>query len=139
MSPLLFIIVLEALSREFRTGCPWELLYADDRMIADEDDSQLVVKLSSWKKNLEMHGLRVNLEKTKVLISGSGLGTLKDSGKYPCGVCRTGVGRNSILCKGCLHWVHHKCSEIAKDNYTTHVFGVRCFMQANAGLLQQKI
>ena len=35
LSPLLFIIVLEALSREFRTGCPWELLhvYADDFMI----------------------------------------------------------------------------------------------------------
>ena len=31
LSPLLFIIVLEALSREFRTGCPWELLYADDQ------------------------------------------------------------------------------------------------------------
>ena len=27
LSPLLFIIVLEALSREFCTGCPWELLY----------------------------------------------------------------------------------------------------------------
>ena len=32
--PLLFIIVLEALSREIRTGCPWELLYADDLMIS---------------------------------------------------------------------------------------------------------
>ena len=30
LSPLLFVIVLEALSLEFRTGCPWELLYADD-------------------------------------------------------------------------------------------------------------
>ena len=30
LSPLLFIIVLKALSREFRTGCPWVLLYADD-------------------------------------------------------------------------------------------------------------
>ena len=36
LSPLLFIIVLEALSREFRTGCPWELLYADDLMISAE-------------------------------------------------------------------------------------------------------
>ena len=26
LSPLLFIIVLEALSQEFETGCPWELL-----------------------------------------------------------------------------------------------------------------
>ena len=33
-SPLLFIIVLEALSREFRTGCTWMLLYADDLMIS---------------------------------------------------------------------------------------------------------
>ena len=30
LSPLLFIIVLEALSREFRSGVPWEDLYADD-------------------------------------------------------------------------------------------------------------
>ena len=30
LSPLLFIIVLEALSREFREGLPMELLYADD-------------------------------------------------------------------------------------------------------------
>ena len=29
-------IVLEALYREFRTGCPWELLYADDLMISAE-------------------------------------------------------------------------------------------------------
>ena len=28
LSPLLFILVLEALSREFRSGVPWELLYA---------------------------------------------------------------------------------------------------------------
>ena len=30
LSPLLFILVLEALSRQFRTGVPWEFLYADD-------------------------------------------------------------------------------------------------------------
>ena len=30
LSPLLFIIVLEALSREFREGLPMELLDADD-------------------------------------------------------------------------------------------------------------
>ena len=32
-SPLLFITVLETLSREFRTGLHWELLYADDLVL----------------------------------------------------------------------------------------------------------
>ena len=29
-SLLLFVIVMEAISREFRVALPWELLYADD-------------------------------------------------------------------------------------------------------------
>ena len=33
LSPLLFIIVLEALSREFRSGVPWEDPYANDLVI----------------------------------------------------------------------------------------------------------
>ena len=45
LSPLLFIIVLEALPREFRTGCPWELLYADDLMISAESMEELLVKV----------------------------------------------------------------------------------------------
>ena len=35
-SPLLFIIVLEALSHEFLAGVPWEDLYADDLVIIAE-------------------------------------------------------------------------------------------------------
>ena len=41
------------------------------------------------------------------------LDVLKKSGKYPCGVCLTGVGSiNAILCDGCKRWVHKKCSGI---------------------------
>ena len=36
LSPLLFIIVLEALSRTCRSGVPWEMLYADDLVIIAE-------------------------------------------------------------------------------------------------------
>ena len=31
-------------------------------------------------------------------------------GEFPCAVCCTGVGSNSIFCNGCKHWVHKKCS-----------------------------
>ena len=47
LNPLLFIIVLEALSREFRTGCPWELLYADDLMLSAESMEELLIKLKT--------------------------------------------------------------------------------------------
>ena len=83
LSPLLFIIVLEALSREFRTGCPWELLYADDLMISAESIEELLVKLKTWKTEMEKKGLRVNMGKTKIMVSGMNLDRLKKSGKDP--------------------------------------------------------
>ena len=47
LSPLLFILVLEALSREFRTGAPWELLYADDLVIMADSLEQCSSKLKA--------------------------------------------------------------------------------------------
>ena len=56
LSPLLFIIVLEALSREFRSGVPWEDLYADDLVIA-ESLEECVRRLLTWKEAMEKKGL----------------------------------------------------------------------------------
>ena len=61
---------------------------------------------------MESKGLRVNMKKTKIMISGLNLGTLKDSGRFPFAVCRSGVGKNSIWCHGCSLWVHKKCTGI---------------------------
>ena len=104
LSPMLFILVLETLSREFRIGVTWELLYVDDLI--------MVVCLRVWRAGMEQKGLRVNLKKTKFLISVPGLDVLKDSGKFPCTVCRKGVGANYILCSRYRLWVHKKCSGI---------------------------
>ena len=112
LSPLLFILVLEALSREFRTGVPWELLYADDLAITADSVEECVARFKAWRTGMEQKGLRVNMKKTKFLVSGAGLNVLKDSGKFPCAVCRKGVGANSICCSSCQFWVHKKCSGI---------------------------
>ena len=106
-------LVLEALSREFHTGCPWELLYADNLMISAGSKEELLVKVKTWKTEMEKKGLPVNMGKTKILESGINLDVLKKAGKYPCGVCLTGVGStNAILCDGCDRLVHMKCSGI---------------------------
>ena len=46
---LFFIIVLEALSREIRSGCPEELLYADDLAFVSETLQGLKGRLEAWK------------------------------------------------------------------------------------------
>ena len=114
LSPLLFIIVLEALSGEFRAGVPWEDLYADDLVIIADSLEECVRRLLIWKEAMERKGLRVNAGKTKVMICGTGLDLLQSSGEYPCAVCRTGVGNNSIYCNGCKLWVHKKCSGLQR-------------------------
>ena len=102
LSPLLFIIVLEALSREFRTGCPWELLYTDDLMISAESMEELLVKVQTWKTEMEKKGLHVNIGKTKIMESGINLDVLKKSGKYPVVSVRSWYGSsNAIFCGGC--------------------------------------
>jgi len=102
--------VLEAISREICIRCPWELLYADDFVISAESLDELLARLKGWKTEMEAKGLKTNLSKTKGMVSGPELNTLKYS--FPCAVCRKGVGRNSILCRGCNLWVHKRCSKI---------------------------
>ena len=63
---------------------------------------------------MEKKGLTVNAGKTKIMICGTGLDLLQSSGEFPCAVCRTGVGNNSIFCNGCKHWVHKKCSGLKR-------------------------
>ena len=105
LSPLLFIIVLEVLSREFRAGVLWEGLYADDLFIIADSLEECVRRLLIWKEAMEKKGLRVNTGKTNVMICGTGLDLLQSSGEYPC---------RSIYYNGCRLWVHKKCSGLQR-------------------------
>jgi len=69
LSPLLFVIVMEALSREFRVALPWELLYADDLVVIAKTEGDLFKRNNDWKDNVEIRGTRIKMNKTKVMIS----------------------------------------------------------------------
>ena len=94
----LFIIVLEALSREFREGLPMKLLYGDDLVLMAKSEELL----RKWENGMEAKGLRVNAGETKVMQCRVNRFQSEDSGEYPCGVCRKGVASNSIRCVECL-------------------------------------
>ena len=66
LSPLLFVIVMEAISTEFAIGLPWELLYADDLVVITEDESELITKRNQWKNCLRGKGLKVNVSRLRL-------------------------------------------------------------------------
>jgi len=61
--------------------------------------------------------MRVNLIKTKVMISAKSQKPLHKAARWPCGVCGRGVGCSSIQCTSCHKWVHKKCSGIKGSMY----------------------
>ena len=50
LSPLRFIIVLEALSKEFRVFLPWELFYADVLCLIAETEKKINTKSSELER-----------------------------------------------------------------------------------------
>ena len=78
-------------------------------MIAETEDD-LIKRLNEWKDFVENRGMKVNINKTKVMVSGEWQKvTHKEGLRWPCGVCGTAVGNNSIQCTSCQKWVHRKC------------------------------
>ena len=70
LSPLLFVAVMEVVTRGVKEGLPWELLYADDLVLVAQSKEELREKVLRWKECMELKGLKVNIEKTKVMRSG---------------------------------------------------------------------
>ena len=116
---------MEAVSREFRVSYSWELLYADDLAILSDSLVDLKNRLAAWKSLLESHGLRVNVDKIKILVSSAERTKISArSPKYPCSVSTFGVGVNSILCTSRDLRVHNKCLGIT-DHLTDNTNFVR--------------
>jgi len=82
-----------------------------------ETEEDLIKRLNEWKNNVENRGMRVNMNKTKVMISGERHKPVQKAVRWPCGVCGRGVGSNSIQCTSCQKWVHKKCSGMKGSMY----------------------
>ena len=107
LSPLLFIIIAETLSREFRTGYPWEILYAN--VIVAESYGELKVRLKNGKDGLEEKRVKVNVGKAKVLCSRHDVFKSKILCQIPMWCM---YERRSILCLSCRNSVYKRCSRI---------------------------
>ncbi|EYC46253.1 hypothetical protein Y032_0403g824 [Ancylostoma ceylanicum] len=67
LSPLLFILVMDAITRDLQRPAPWTLLYADDVMLASEQKEDLQRQTQAWSERLALFGLRLNVKKTEYM------------------------------------------------------------------------
>ena len=68
-----------------------------------ESIENLKEKFLKWKEAFENKGLKVNLKKTKVMVSGSKGEALK-SKVDSCAECVKRVMANSMMCTKCSKW-----------------------------------
>ena len=88
--------------------------YADDLVLTAESEHDVLERFVRWRKELELRGLKVNMEKTKMMVTGR-ISTQKiKTGKCSCGCCGKGVGSNSILCTKFNNWCHKRCSGLKR-------------------------
>jgi len=68
--PIRIAIHLHNDQQKIHNSIPWELLYADDLVVIAETEDDLIKRPKEWEDNVKNRGMRVNMNTTKVTISG---------------------------------------------------------------------
>ena len=100
ISPLIFVIVLVAATEQARKGLLNETLYADDLVLMSENLEDLRERFQRWRGALESKGMKVNIRKTKMIVSGAEGEIVR--GKIDSrGIYEKKVMSNAVLCTVC--------------------------------------
>ena len=110
---MVFAMVIDEVTENARKGWMKQILYADDLVLMGENTEELRENFDEWREAFESKTMRVNLGKTKLMVSGMEEEAF-DSKIDPCGVCGTRAMSNSVLCTACGKWVHARCTEKKK-------------------------
>ena len=71
LSLMVFAIVVDVVTENVRIGLMSEMLYVGDLVLTIETMKGLREKFWKWKEAFESKGLKVNLGKTKMVVSGA--------------------------------------------------------------------
>ncbi|XP_015162155.1 uncharacterized protein [Solanum tuberosum] len=67
LSPFLFALVMDELTRSVQENVPWCMLFADDIVLIDETRDRVNARLEVWRQTLESKGFRLSRTKTEYL------------------------------------------------------------------------
>lgn len=69
LSPLLFVVVVEAVKADLQRLTPWKLLYADDVTPVSENKGDLKRQKQAWSDHLARFSFRLIVEKTEYMMN----------------------------------------------------------------------
>jgi len=67
LSPYLFALVMDEVTRDIQGDIPWCMLFADDVVLVDESHAGVNRKLELWRQTLESKGFRLSRTKTEYM------------------------------------------------------------------------
>ena len=68
LSPYLFALGLDEITRDIQGEIPWCMLFADDVVLVDESMAGVNRKLEPWRRTLESKGFRLSRTKTEYMM-----------------------------------------------------------------------
>ena len=113
----MYAIVVDVVTNEIQEGMLQEILIVDDIVLLAESMAELKEKSYGWISAHESKVLKVNLMKTKGMVSKIGQVTVKQSSKKDqCGIGGRKTMLDAVLCKSCGNWIHGRCAKIKRVN-----------------------
>ena len=104
-------LMVDVVTEFTREGAQSELLHADVLVLMCGRIQGLKNKLVIWNEAIESKGLRVNLGKTEVMVSGrSTMDGMSKRKVAPCGVYSLRVRANSVVCLQCGKCIYVWCA-----------------------------
>jgi hypothetical protein len=67
LSPYLFTLVMDEVTRDIQGGIPWCMLFADDAVLVGESRTRVDQKLELWRRTSEAKGFRLSRSKTEYM------------------------------------------------------------------------
>ena len=67
LSPFLFVIVIDELTRAIQNEIPWCMSFADDIVLVNEMRAGVNAKLELWRQTLESRDFRLSRTKTEYI------------------------------------------------------------------------
>ena len=142
LSPLIFVVVVDVVIEHAREGLLNEISYSDDLVLISESLDELRERFQRWRNALKDRGLKVNVGKTKMLLTGT-KEEIVLSKIDSCGVCARRVGSNTacctqvyevntwemhenkkVTCSSARHFVCRRCTDVG--NGTEELVEVLC-------------